>query len=110
MHSITFLKKGTHLLEGDVKFNFVTDIECTFSYKKHKFLLQEKRQGVYSGGKAVLLYEVKGFDKNYIKTIGWTMSDGGYDTYKKGEAYYKEIVDFNQCKIGAVEYICKFLK
>lgn len=87
-----------------MKVNFiqVDRTEIRFDYKGKKFLLQEKKRGVYSSGAAVQLHELQGMEKIHIKEIGWTKSDN-YDPDKG--AFLPGIVTMEECKKGALQYI-----
>jgi hypothetical protein len=81
--------------------------ELRLDYKGNKFMLIEQKRGVYGGGKAIQLYLMKGFEKEHIKEIGWTQSDG----YCKGieDACINELTNMSFCKNAAIEYINKLL-
>lgn len=91
------------------KFIEVSTNEIRFTHKENEFLLMTKGAGVYGMGKATYLYLKKGFDKTFLKTIGWVSSDGGYKSQDKSDNYLKGIVTIEQIKVAAVEYIDKML-
>ena len=92
-----------------VKFIDISTNEIKFTHKGNEFLLISKNAGVYGGGTAVHLYLKKGFEKDFLKTIGWLVGDGGYKSQFKSDNYLKGIVDMRQIKQAAVEYINKMI-
>lgn len=86
----------------EVNFIQVDRTEIRFDYKGKKFLLQEKKRGVYSAGLAVQLHELQGVEKIHVKEIGWTKTDN-YGPDKT--AYLPGIVTMEECKTAAVKYI-----
>jgi hypothetical protein len=91
-----------------VKFEQISQNEVKFTFKGMKFLLVEKSQGVYGLGLGVLLYELNGVDKKFIKTIGWTKSDNHGGPSK--DCITSSITTFEACKQLAVDYLTKLLK
>ena len=90
-----------------IKFTQVGDRpEWLFDYKKQRYLLQEKDQGVYGGGRAIMLYSMKGTDKTFLTVVGWTQSDHGYESYKKGNSHAgaKLITQF-ESRQYAIDYL-----
>ena len=89
------------------KFTKVSENETRLDYRGHKFMLVEQRRGVYSGGRAIQLYLMEGFDKKHLKELGWTKSDGYYrpgDSDSKS-ACIQHITTLEECKKAALKYI-----
>jgi len=86
------------------KFSLISRNEIKFEYKKMKFVLEEKKQGVYGMGSAVLLHQLDGVTKTFVKTIGWTKTDN-HDGEKNKECLLNGIVRFDDCKIPALNYV-----
>jgi hypothetical protein len=84
------------------KFTRLSANEVKVEYKGSKFMLVEKNRGVYGAGRAVQLYLMKGFEKEHIKEIGWTKSDG---SSSRRDACITDITTFEACKEAAVKYI-----
>lgn len=86
-----------------VNFISIAPNQIKFEYKGYKFMLEEKSQGVYSIGKSILLYQLDGLDKKYIKCVGNTRSDnhGG----PKNDPILRGIVTVEDCKPAALKYI-----
>lgn len=91
------------------KVNFVSIApnQIKFEYKGYKFILEEKSQGVYGIGKGVLLYQLDGLDKKFIKSVGNTKSDnhGG----PKNDSILTGLVTIEDCKPAALKYIDNLL-
>lgn len=89
------------------KFIKISEDELKFDYKEHKFILKEKKQGVFGIGRAVLLYELSGLTRTYIKTIGWTKTDnyGGPDK----DVVIPGITTMTNCQSEALKYIDSLL-
>jgi hypothetical protein len=90
-----------------VKFTPISQNEVKFEYKKIKFILAEKSQGVYGIGKAALLYQLDGVKTEFIKTIGWTRTDNHGGPSK--EVMLPGIVTFEACKQPALKYVQSLL-
>jgi len=94
-------------MKKNVKFTMISQNECKFEFKGSKFLLSERSQGVYGLGLGVLLHELNGTDKKFIKTVGWTKSDNHGGPSK--ECITSEITTFENCKTLALNYLEKLL-
>jgi len=81
--------------------------EFKFTYGGHKFIISEKRVGVYGLGTCVSLYQLSGFKKEFLKCIGWTKSDNHGGPSK--EVLLPGIVTMEQCKQGAEYYVISLL-
>lgn len=86
------------------KFITISRNEVKFEYKKFKFILEEKKQGIYGLGSAVLLYQLDGVTKTFIKTVGWTKTDN-HDSEKTKECILDGIVKFDDCKMASLNYV-----
>jgi len=53
----------------------ISQNEVKFEYRKIKFILQEQNYGVYSADKCIVLHQLEGVQKTFIKGIGCTRSD-----------------------------------
>jgi hypothetical protein len=89
------------------KFTKVSENETRLDYKGNKFMLVEQDRGVYSSGRAIQLYLMKGFDKQHIKELGWTKSDG---YFRPGDSDSKNsciphITTLEECKKASLKYI-----
>ena len=86
-------------------FTQVSEAEVKLEYKGHKFLLKNQRQGVYSGGRAILLHKIKeDLTTEYMKTLGWLRGDG-YDAEKKVDNFITGITTWDKCKEAAIQYL-----
>ena len=92
-----------------IKFTQVAQNEVIFDIKKTRFILAEKDQGVYGMGKAILLYQMDGVKKEFIKTVGWIKSDN-HDGHLKKDSILKGLVTWENCKTAAVKYLQTILK
>jgi len=81
--------------------------EFKFTYGGYKFIISEKRVGVYGLGTCVSLYQLSGFKKEFLKCIGWTKSDNHGGPSK--EVLLPGIVTMEQCKQGAEYYVISLL-
>jgi hypothetical protein len=91
------------------RFITISNTEIKIEHRKITFLLVEGDVGVYSMGRCMRLYQMDGLKKTFIRCIGWTKPDGGYETYKKNEAYLPGLVTKEACKQGAIRYINSIL-
>lgn len=87
-----------------VKFIRISSNEIKFDYKNLRFILEEKGQGVYSMGKAILLFRLNGTTKEFLKTIGWTRSDN-YHGEENESNLLNGIVKLDTCQTSALEYV-----
>ena len=94
-------------METIIKFEKISQNEVKFVYRNRRFILAEKSQGVYGIGTGVLLYELNGLDKKFIKTIGWIKTDNHGGPGK--DCITSDITTFENCKKLAVDYIEKLL-
>jgi hypothetical protein len=92
----------------NVNFITISRNEVKFDYKNHKFLLKERKVGVYGLGYCVNLLQLEGLTKTFVKCIGWTKTDnhGGPDK----DVLLPGIVTFADCKPAALKYIDALLK
>lgn len=91
-------------------FATISRTEMIFTYHDIKFLLKTQKQGVYGMGSSMFLYELEGINKKPLRNIGWTETDGGYNTHTKGEAFLgRGLFTTEQCKEGALRFIDAFL-
>lgn len=82
--------------------------ELRLDYKGNKFMLIESSRGVYGSGKAVQLYLMKGFEKEHIKEIGWTSSDG-HGCKGMEDACINKMTTMVDCRDAAIKYIDKLI-
>lgn len=83
----------------------VSDDEHMLVYKNNKYFLRKQGQGVYSIGKAYLLYHLPSGSHIpvYIKVIGWVKSDNHSPDFLG--SYLKGIVTEEECKKATIKYI-----
>lgn len=86
------------------KFIKIAPNEVKVEYKENRFALIEKSQGVYGMGSAIILYHLDGFDKKYLKVVGWTKSDHHSCSGMK-DALINTFTDMEACKKAAIKYI-----
>jgi len=86
-----------------VNFREISQGEIKFTYNGEKFILEEGDIGVFSCGRCVRLYSLKGTEKKFIKCIGWTRTDN-HGTSKSG-CFFDRIVTVEECKTGAIQYL-----
>ena len=89
------------------KFTPISQNEVKFEYKKIKFVLEEKKVGVYGLGRCVSLYQLDGVQKTWIKGIGWTKTDNHGGPSK--EILLSGIVTMEACKQPALKYVQSLL-
>ena len=94
-------------MKAQVKFTTISQNEVKFEYKKVKFILEEKKVGVYGMGRCVILYHLDGVQKTFLKGIGWTKTDN-HDGPDK-TILLSGIVTFEACKQPALKYIQSLL-
>ena len=94
-------------MSNKVQFIQIAPNEVKFEYKDNKFLLREKRAGVFGLGASVYLYQLEGVKKTFIKTIGWTHTDNHGGPGK--ECILNGIVKFEDCKQPALKYVQSLL-
>lgn len=86
----------------------ISRTESKFKFNNQVYILVE--EDYYYGQdqhKAINLYSLDGFFKNFIKNIGCTDSD---EIAKKDSKFYLEnICNRDQCKKAAVEYLDKLI-
>ena len=85
------------------KFTTISSNETRLDYKGNKFMLVEQNRGTYGAGRAIQLYLMKGFDKQHIKELGWTKSDGSCSGIK--DACITRLTTLDECKKAAIKYI-----
>ena len=85
------------------KFTTISSNETRLDYKGNKFMLIEQNRGVYGMGRAIQLYLMKGFEKEHLKEIGWTKSDGSCSGMK--DACITRLTTLEECKKAAIKYI-----
>jgi len=91
-----------------VKFEYISQNEMKFEYKDMKFILQEKRVGVFGLGRCVSLYQLEGLKKTFVKCIGWTKTDNHGGPGK--DCFSATITTMDSCKQLALVYIDNLLK
>jgi hypothetical protein len=63
-------------------------------------------------GSAIMLYLVEGIGKvKFLKKMGWTESDGGYNSYQKktDSSYIGGITTWEEVKENVTNYIDEFI-
>ena len=91
------------------KFTQIALNEVMFDLKNTRFILAEKKQGVYSIGRAILLYQMDGTKKTFVKRVGWTQSDN-HNSQFDNDSILNGIVDWESCKTAAIKYLQTILK
>jgi hypothetical protein len=90
-----------------VKFEQISQNEAKFTFKGMKFVLEEKKVGVYGLGRCVNIYKLDGITKTFVKCVGWTKTDNHGGPSK--DCITSTITGFDACKYLAVEYLEKLL-
>jgi hypothetical protein len=90
------------------KFEQISQNEIKFTYEGNKFILEEKKVGVYGLGRCVNLYQLDGLKKEFIKCIAWTKTDNHGGPGR--ECITSVITSFEACKQLALVYLEKLLK
>jgi hypothetical protein len=91
-----------------VKFEYISQNEIKFEHKDMKFILMERKVGVYGLGKCVNLYQLEGLKKSFVKCIGWTQTDNHGGPSKNCVA--PTLTTMDSCKQLALVYIDNLLK
>jgi hypothetical protein len=71
-------------------------------------VLLEKSQGVYGMGKCVMLYKLDGFDKKYLKRVGFTSTDN-HGGENDGDLLIQGITHPSAIQKRVIEYIDEFI-
>ena len=81
----------------------ISQNECKFEFKGLKFVLEEKKVGVYGLGRCVVINKLDGVDKTFVKTVGWTKTDNHGGPSK--DCITSVITNFESCKQLALVYL-----
>jgi len=90
-------------MKKNVKFTMISQNESKFEFKGLKFVLEEKKVGVYGLGRCVSIYQLDGVTKTFVKTVGWTKTDNHGGAGK--ECITSVITNFESCKQLALVYL-----
>ncbi len=96
-------------MKQKIKFREISNTEVAFAHYDKKFLLREQRQGVFALGYAILLYELDGLNRKFVRTIGYTKSDN-HDSEQKKTLLVQGIINWDKAKEVSVKYIGDLLK